>query len=435
MKIKHVNRIDWNDLPGVEAPFFAQAEIQRRGFDALSGSGWIEGVHEALGDYTHWFACSGPQGDRRAALDWLMRQIDEGEFALIYTDSDWMGPMNSALHWSTGEERWMANPRLPSRLSMRITECLEEGRRNEMLHRGKEEREWWGRLKGKWQRGASDSSCAPAGIQVASSTQGISGDEVRMLYGDDSCEMQKWIPPRSFPKNYPSMRPLDPNVAEERRRAANDLAAALSPVPTLSIPMAHFTRKFGGSEDNVEGAINTVNALGGMLGASALKGGTGSAARQTGTPVVTSRTVPFRVEARGMLKHLSTPEGYSQKGGISGAHNEQAFLQEAKARGVKILSKEPGSTPGITTYNYQVPALNKDGTLSGGYKTIPFKKTVYDPNIYSDAKIVELGRSAAAKGYNDAVASGKQAYNATEGGVTFRVYLNHNNEVDNFHPQ
>uniref|UniRef100_UPI00234BCA9F CdiA family toxin C-terminal domain-containing protein n=1 Tax=Providencia sp. PROV141 TaxID=2949851 RepID=UPI00234BCA9F len=66
----------------------------------------------------------------------------------------------------------------------------------------------------------------------------------------------------------------------------------------------------------------------------------------------------------------------------------------------------------------------------------PFKKTVYDPKVYSDQKILDLGQQAAANGYRDAIVKGLQSYNAKAGGVTFRVYLDPKTKgVSNFHPQ
>lgn len=48
----------------------------------------------------------------------------------------------------------------------------------------------------------------------------------------------------------------------------------------------------------------------------------------------------------------------------------------------------------------------------------------------------ELGQEAAAKGYKDAIKNGLQAYDATAGGVTFRVYIDQKSgAASNFHPK
>ncbi|WP_311779077.1 MULTISPECIES: CdiA family toxin C-terminal domain-containing protein [Pantoea] len=68
--------------------------------------------------------------------------------------------------------------------------------------------------------------------------------------------------------------------------------------------------------------------------------------------------------------------------------------------------------------------------------TEPFKKTIYDPNVFSDEKMLQLGQEAAAKDYKAAIAKGQQSYDATAGGVTFHVYINKDTGlVKNFHPK
>lgn len=142
--------------------------------------------------------------------------------------------------------------------------------------------------------------------------------------------------------------------------------------------------------------------------------------------------------------HLKSPDKFSQDKGISGGHNRDEFFAEVLKRSVKIIKVIPSSTPGITTYEYRVPQRNADQTLkrdaSGNilYKepSVPLRKTVYDPNIFTDAKMFELGRKAAAAGYATAKAQGKRMYDATAGGVTFRVYIDEiTGAVTNFHPK
>ncbi|HCF3399473.1 TPA: CdiA family toxin C-terminal domain-containing protein, partial [Pseudomonas aeruginosa] len=133
--------------------------------------------------------------------------------------------------------------------------------------------------------------------------------------------------------------------------------------------------------------------------------------------------------------HLSNFDGLTQKSGISGTYNLDAFSQAVSSNGVKVLSETPGSVKGITTIEYQIPAYDRAGNVIG-YKAQPFTKTVYDPKVISDQKVLDLGRQAAASGYVKAVASGDRYYDSTAGGITFRVYLDERTgAVLNFYPK
>ncbi|WP_309509019.1 CdiA family toxin C-terminal domain-containing protein [Pseudomonas mosselii] len=136
-----------------------------------------------------------------------------------------------------------------------------------------------------------------------------------------------------------------------------------------------------------------------------------------------------------LKKHLSGFDGLSQKSGISGTHNLEAFTKAASSNGIKILSESPTSVNGITNFVYQIPAYDRAGNVVG-YKAKEFTKTVYDPKIFSDQKILDLGQQAAASGYKDALSKGVTQFDATAGGVSFRVYLDRaTGAVTNFHPQ
>lgn len=106
---------------------------------------------------------------------------------------------------------------------------------------------------------------------------------------------------------------------------------------------------------------------------------------------------------------------------------------------MKILSETPTGTPGITKIKYQIPTKDSAGNFTGNYKgngSKPFEKTIYDPKIFTDQKMLELGQQAASNGYKQAKTWGERAYNATAGGVTFRVYIDQKTgTVTNFHPK
>ncbi|MCM7590321.1 hemagglutinin repeat-containing protein [Enterobacter chuandaensis] len=133
--------------------------------------------------------------------------------------------------------------------------------------------------------------------------------------------------------------------------------------------------------------------------------------------------------------HLSTLDGYSQKKGITGAHNAEEFYAAAKKYNVKIVSKTYTETKGITQVTYQIPSYDRAGNVTG-YKAAELPKTIYDPNVFTDSKMLELGQQAAVSGYEAAMKQGLQAYDAHAGGVSFRVYIDKaTGMVNNFHPQ
>lgn len=133
--------------------------------------------------------------------------------------------------------------------------------------------------------------------------------------------------------------------------------------------------------------------------------------------------------------HLSEFDGFSQKKGISGTHNLDSFSKAATDNGVKIIGQEPDFTNGISTIKYQVPSYDRAGNVTG-YKAEVFTKTVYDPKVITEQKMLELGQQAAADGYVNAMTRGMNAYNGEAGGIKFRVYLDPTTgTVRNFHPR
>ncbi|MCC8457972.1 CdiA family toxin C-terminal domain-containing protein [Photorhabdus aegyptia] len=138
-------------------------------------------------------------------------------------------------------------------------------------------------------------------------------------------------------------------------------------------------------------------------------------------------------------KHLATVDGFTQKSGIAGGHNAEAFYGVVKDKGIQIVSETPTGVNGIMHIEYRVPAKDASGNFTGTYKgngSKPFEKTIYDPKIFTDQKMLELGQQAAVSGYKQAIARGQQAYDATADGVTFRVYIDKKTGgISNFHPK
>lgn len=63
--------------------------------------------------------------------------------------------------------------------------------------------------------------------------------------------------------------------------------------------------------------------------------------------------------------HLSNLDGLTQKNGVSGTHNLDAFNQAAATNGLKILSETPTSVAGFSTIRYQIPAYDRAGNVVG----------------------------------------------------------------------
>ncbi|NMC56244.1 MAG: EndoU domain-containing protein, partial [Eubacteriaceae bacterium] len=87
----------------------------------------------------------------------------------------------------------------------------------------------------------------------------------------------------------------------------------------------------------------------------------------------------------------------SGRNGISGAHNSVEFFKND----IKIVKSIPSKDiEGITLHIYNMPKLGKDRNPIGGYRSIEFKKTVYDPNIISNEEFRKRGLEAANNSFN-----------------------------------
>ncbi|OCG61418.1 hypothetical protein A9G41_13075 [Gilliamella sp. Nev5-1] len=115
-----------------------------------------------------------------------------------------------------------------------------------------------------------------------------------------------------------------------------------------------------------------------------------------------------------------------KQGTISGAHNQDAFLESIEITGAKIVNPKytDRQYPGLIEYQYQIPAIAGNGPNAGkvtGYKGVE-RKTTYDPAILSDAKVAEMSNKAAhqAKDYFQSNPT-KNVYDTKVGGYWFRV--------------
>ncbi|WP_176700705.1 RHS repeat-associated core domain-containing protein [Gilliamella sp. WF3-4] len=115
-----------------------------------------------------------------------------------------------------------------------------------------------------------------------------------------------------------------------------------------------------------------------------------------------------------------------KQGTISGAHNQDAFLESIEITGAKIVNPKytDRQYPGLIEYEYQIPAIAGNGPNAGkvtGYKGVE-RKTTYDPAILSDAKVAEMSNKAAhqAKDYFQSNPT-KNVYDIKVDGYWFRV--------------
>ncbi|MEQ5136969.1 hemagglutinin repeat-containing protein [Providencia alcalifaciens] len=184
-----------------------------------------------------------------------------------------------------------------------------------------------------------------------------------------------------------------------------------------------------------EGSINV------GLGSAAISGGYLGNKVTTGKPnggatipkeITYADGIHFALEQK---NHLTTFDGITNKG-VYGTHNLNEFTQAASENGIKIISQTPSSVKGISEVVYQVPKKNREGNIiPGEFKDKPYVKTVYDPKVFPDQKMLDLGQQAASNGYKDAISQGRREYQSTAGGVKFQVYLDQQTgRVTNFFP-
>ncbi|EOF7810992.1 T7SS effector LXG polymorphic toxin [Listeria monocytogenes] len=135
--------------------------------------------------------------------------------------------------------------------------------------------------------------------------------------------------------------------------------------------------------------------------------------------------------------HLKNVEKVNIKKGVIGGHNINEFNNALKKQGVDIeeliLSKKPHPTiEGIYEIEYRIPKKNIAGNIVEpiSYKKIDTPKTVYDPSVFSETEIYNLGV--------EAMQSGKIIDKRVEGiasnGLKFIGYLDNTGKVKNFFP-
>jgi filamentous hemagglutinin len=94
---------------------------------------------------------------------------------------------------------------------------------------------------------------------------------------------------------------------------------------------------------------------------------------------------------------------------ISGGHNDDNFTSVLNGAGGTIVSRAE-IAPGIYQLEYQLP---------GAAKSYP--KTVYDPKVYSDAKMTSMANTAANKALTQYQLTGNTLQRVVVDGIEFSV--------------
>ncbi|MBG4693824.1 DUF637 domain-containing protein, partial [Pseudomonas aeruginosa] len=138
-----------------------------------------------------------------------------------------------------------------------------------------------------------------------------------------------------------------------------------------------------GSMSSQLGAVGDLGRRGGGTKATASAGGQ------------TASTLPKNFGESVLGHNTQIGVRNSKAGTISGAHNNDAFLESVEITGAKVSNKITDARfPGIVEYSYQLPRTNTKGEFIGGYKSVS-TKTTYDPKILPDSKVADMSSRAA----------------------------------------
>ncbi|WP_315972413.1 filamentous hemagglutinin N-terminal domain-containing protein, partial [Pseudomonas lini] len=178
-------------------------------------------------------------------------------------------------------------------------------------------------------------------------------------------------------------------ISAGNTKAAKDALAVGSLVP---LPMAWVGKVLG----SVFGKGVASEAIGG--GSSAVAKGLGEVGGAKGVgavdvPAISTLPKSFNESVLGHNTQIGVRN--SKAGTISGAHNNDAFLESVEMTGAKVSNKITDVRfPGVVEYSYQLPRANTKGELIGGYKPIS-TKTTYDPKVLPDSKVADMSSRAA----------------------------------------
>ncbi|AKH62709.1 Bacterial EndoU nuclease [Photorhabdus temperata subsp. temperata Meg1] len=119
----------------------------------------------------------------------------------------------------------------------------------------------------------------------------------------------------------------------------------------------------------------------------------------SGVVQVENKLVPDNLSSQ-IAEHNSQIGVLNRKQGtISGAHNQDSFLESVEMTGAKVnLTITDKGYPGLIEYKYQIPAINNKGQQIG------FKaeqtKTTYVSEILSDSRVINMSNKASQQAEN-----------------------------------
>jgi RHS repeat-associated protein len=129
-----------------------------------------------------------------------------------------------------------------------------------------------------------------------------------------------------------------------------------------------------------------------------------------------------------MKRDMSVP----RTRGIGGAHDVNEFMKYSGEFDIVAESAHP-TLRGVKEIEYRMAALDKAGQPTGAFQARTLRKTVFDPDVFSASKYLEMGWEAA----NDAARRnvlGREWTGQSRSGVTFRGYTSANGLIRSFFP-
>lgn len=116
---------------------------------------------------------------------------------------------------------------------------------------------------------------------------------------------------------------------------------------------------------------------------------------------------------------------------MDGTHNLENAIGSLESRNAKFTLNQT-ETPGILDLDY-IYAKESTGKLISG------SKTVYDPAVFSDQKMLNYSLNAGKQGWEQYLVNPSQRiFDVTHEGVNFRIYINTdkygNDFIGNVHP-
>ena len=121
---------------------------------------------------------------------------------------------------------------------------------------------------------------------------------------------------------------------------------------------------------------------------------------------------------RALPEHLAGPDGFTKTGTPSGTHKLDNATAALDAKGA-TYTVTPTATVGISEISY-----SRVKPMSG--KIITESKTVYDPAVFSDQKMLDYSLKAGGQGWTRYLADpASTRFDVTHGGVNFHAYINY----------